>query len=210
MFFFPYQIDIDLKGIPVFTYLICALCIGLFIHQESSYRQFVLSTEGFCQSNVSTSSQEVFSRLAGTESKGCVRVFTWLRSSVFDDVAETRLKSLTEIIKENDWEIEAGRLDAIIKNDYDRFTSTVPADATSKWMYIPDQWDIQRMFMSSFTHADWEHLLFNLIFFFAFAVSAELVMGPVIFLGTVAISCVTTSMVYSYGAFGFSNELPTC
>jgi membrane associated rhomboid family serine protease len=54
------------------------------------------------------------------------------------------------------------------------FLLQLNSSITSGWMYYPDSWNPFTMVSSSLLHADWMHLIGNLIFFIAFAPALEL------------------------------------
>ncbi|MFL0798617.1 MAG: rhomboid family intramembrane serine protease [Cellvibrionaceae bacterium] len=86
---------------------------------------------------------------------------------------------------------------------------TVADEVTVSLMYYPQEYGIKRMFSSAFSHADWEHLIFNLVFFLAFSIAVELSLGSFLFAVFIAFTCVVKSLVYSYGGFGLNNSLPS-
>ena len=65
------------------------------------------------------------------------------------------------------------------------------------------------MLSSSFSHGSWQHLGFNLLFFYVFAASIELIVGLLVFPLIILTMCITTSVAYSYGLFGTNATLPT-
>ena len=53
----------------------------------------------------------------------------------------------------------------------------VPQDLTQALLYSSGSFNVARMFTSDVAHADWLHLVFNLIFFAAFAPAVEAILG---------------------------------
>lgn len=207
LIFFPYKLDIDLKGIPVLTYLVCAICIAMFIHQEYSHRVYSESLDEFCEAG----GNDIFSNIAEVQDKNfCQNLFTNIRLSDDSNVQLSTIAKKIAFIKNKDQlEVSSDQIFSALSVEYVRFEKSVPIDVTTEWWFDPKNINYKRMITSSFSHGDWEHLAFNLIFFFAFSVSAELLLGSVVFFGVLLISCITTSFLYSYGAFGFDNSLPT-
>lgn len=51
----------------------------------------------------------------------------------------------------------------------------IPKSLDAKLMYYPDTYNPFKMLTSALSHADWSHIIFNLIFFFAFAPALEII-----------------------------------
>jgi len=68
------------------------------------------------------------------------------------------------------------------------FRSIVPEDPDNKFAYDTASWNPLHMLSASFAHGDWPHIIFNLIFFFAFATTVEALIGPAAFVAFIIIS----------------------
>lgn len=94
--------------------------------------------------------------------------------------------------------------------EYERFDLIVDRLMATKYWQNPEKQDLKTYFTSSFLHGGLEHLAFNLIFFFAFAVALEQTIGSLLFVIFCAISCLTIGYSYDYGFLGYSGGvLPT-
>ena len=65
------------------------------------------------------------------------------------------------------------------------------------------------MITSSFAHADWFHVIFNVVFFVAFAATVELIVGSFAFVGLLAGSAVFTALIYSVTSVVSGEDIPT-
>jgi membrane associated rhomboid family serine protease len=70
----------------------------------------------------------------------------------------------------------------ILNDELRLYRNYVPVDPDSKFAYDTSSWHPVHMLTASFAHADWGHIIFNLIFFFAFAAAVEAIAGPTAFL----------------------------
>ena len=68
------------------------------------------------------------------------------------------------------------------------FRSIVKDDPGNNYSYDTASWNVWHMITSSFSHGDWGHIIFNLIFFIAFATTVETIIGPVAFVLFILIS----------------------
>lgn len=98
----------------------------------------------------------------------------------------------------------------LFEEHYNKAVIGVPASLDAKLMYDPRYLNPIRMLTSALAHADWWHIIFNLIFFFAFAVALEYIIdSPWRFiLSLVAIEFVT-GIAYSLAVLGGAEPLPT-
>jgi membrane associated rhomboid family serine protease len=74
--------------------------------------------------------------------------------------------------------LEAERLAEV----YARFSGTAPKFLTARLWFERPSWHVGRMLTSAFSHGSWAHVIFNLFFFFAFAATVEILLGPVLFI----------------------------
>lgn len=81
----------------------------------------------------------------------------------------------------------------------------VPTYPDNEFAYYTGSWNPIAMVTSSFTHGSWPHIIFNLIFFYAFATTVEVLIGGFSFIAViVAISIF--SGVFSSMAAGLISE----
>ena len=62
---------------------------------------------------------------------------------------------------------------------YDDFKSSVKPSLTERLAYDPASYNVWHMVTAAFAHASWIHIIGNLMFFFAFGVTVEIVIGSV-------------------------------
>ncbi|MGB5643220.1 MAG: rhomboid family intramembrane serine protease [Gammaproteobacteria bacterium] len=77
-------------------------------------------------------------------------------------------------------------------------------------MYYPDTWNPIRMVTSGVAHADWEHIIFNLIFFYAFSPMLEMAIANAKrYLLTLVAIAFADSITYSLFSLITSEYIPT-
>ena len=187
MLFFPYKAQIKLTKVPVVTILISLLCIAVFIEQSRNEQALFEQTAEYCTAEVAGQIELITDRyLSDLQSWPCEYI-------LLDVYARPRpSKYLNELIREID-----SPYDEVFREHYDRFSDVALTYVTaSLWQERPS-WNIGRMLTGSIAHGSWEHLIFNLVFFFAFAATVELLIGPVLFLGAclglaIGIGCIDT------------------
>lgn len=92
---------------------------------------------------------------------------------------------------------------------YNKLSAELPLDPDRNLAYQPRSYNVLNMLSSQFAHADLGHLAGNLLFFFAFAASIEIVIGSMIF-AIIAIGLsIITSLAYSLSTMGDAAALPT-
>ena len=77
-------------------------------------------------------------------------------------------------------------------------------------MYYPDSPNPFQMITSGLIHADWSHLIGNMIFFFAFAVALEILIGNTfVYLAIIVSITVVSSLAYSLFTALFGSAYPS-
>lgn len=105
----------------------------------------------------------------------------------------------------DDWDYQYGHL----LETYQRFERRVPTSLTDKLAYDPKNPDLWTMVSSTFSHGSLEHLMGNLLFFYIFAASVELVLGYLRFALFILTSIVVTSLAYTYATLSLDVAMPT-
>ena len=90
---------------------------------------------------------------------------------------DRELERMGAILKRAGQSADAERLE----RQYREFEAQAPRYIDRRLWHDRSRLDLSGMLASSFAHGDWPHLIFNLIFFFAFAAAVEMVVGPLLF-----------------------------
>ncbi|WP_075187829.1 rhomboid family intramembrane serine protease [Teredinibacter haidensis] len=194
MIIFPYKVDSELSVVPIVTTLVTLICLITFFVQEYSWYIYKNDIHNFCQHEISDELDKMLSQ------EECIELFVQL-----DLTADPQ-----PIFKQFIHEKHKTHLNSKeILHQLERMHKIVPNSATVDWWYEPGSYDIRSMLTSKVIHLNWMHLLFNLIFFLAFAVGAEQLLGHLTFAVFLLASAIATDMVYCFGALNMSSTSPS-
>jgi membrane associated rhomboid family serine protease len=181
--FLPVKADFHLSRFPAMTILVCVVCLGVFLKQESDWSKFEHAIERYCDGSRSRINQIVLQRVDDLKSSQiCGQAMYEIDNS---DEPEHEIDNIVDALKplsglSNDDSREYVR--QILNDELRLYRNYVPVDPDSKFAYDTSSWHPVHMLTASFAHADWGHIIFNLIFFFAFAAAVEAIAGPTAFL----------------------------
>ena len=181
--FFPVRAQIKLHRWPVLTLVISALCLAVYYAQVRNEEQIGRAVENYCVYGVSASERDAWRQLDASHIEICSHTLAYIHTYPRPEPLFSELEArLNQKLQDP---AEAARVLTELRGSYHRFAVRAPAYLTGRlWMERPS-WNPWRMLTSSFAHGSWGHIIFNLIFFFAFAATVELLLGPVLFLFSV-------------------------
>lgn len=209
MLFFPYRVDMELHRHPILTLAICLLCITIFFNQLNSHAQHQRSLTIFCETGVDRQTLAVLKQLmAGQSGAPCQTVYQSIRASGQPEAMIAVMVEEASALQLFSSE-QANRRYMIdrLTAGYAAFEQAVPNDLTQQLQFNPSQLQIERMITAVFSHGDWVHLVYNLIFFYAFAASVEIIIGSFGFLLVLVCMAIATGFSYSYSVAGTANEM---
>ncbi|PCJ46545.1 MAG: hypothetical protein COA99_02390 [Moraxellaceae bacterium] len=211
MIFLPYKLDSEKKGIPVFTLLVCFVCLFVYWNQYSQDVQHKKTAESFCSKDIDSRSIEILRHVSHSKSGNqCYQILESIREAKhpakkIEEFAQTAKPVGIFKSKADDEKYILNRLERL----YKRYNEQVPKNLTDELSYDPHELDIIKMITSTFSHGSLTHLLGNLLFFYVFAASVELIIGSVVFAGFVGFASIGTSLAYSYAMIDVAEALPT-
>ena len=211
MFFLPYKLDSDLNRIPFITLLICLLSCLIFWNQYRQDARYAQGVDQFCSSSIQRNDLILIRKISHKETDNlCGDLFESIRHAPDPKEKLNELARQSDPIgsfatEEDDYRYRLARLEAL----YDQYESTVPKNLTDKLAYDPKEIDPVRMLTSTFSHGDLMHLLGNLLIFYIFSSSVELLFGSLLYFGFIVFATVGTSLAYSYAMIGIEDALPT-
>jgi len=210
MLFIPYKFDLNLKKVPYLTILVCLLCIGVYTQQYLNEGEFEKRSVYYCNANLSTIDRMAMEKTFGDASPDtCLRLMFELELS---GEPETLIKDYADKSEKFAGFSEADSklyIEDFLLDKYSGYKRSVPALKTKALWYIPDSWNPVTMVTSTFSHGSWDHLIGNLLFFYAFAAAVELVVGSLAFFGVIAAMAFGTNVAYSLAMLSVENPLPT-
>ncbi len=211
MLFLPYKMDTRKQGIPLFTVIICIVCCLVYWEQYEADVNYWDSANSFCQYHLDASTEDLIKRVDPEYSYyTCHQFFESIRNAEnprqrLDELAESA-PPLGLFADERD---DFNYLHSALLSAYRSFERVVPRNLTNDLAYDPNDMSLWKMVTSTFSHGDVFHLLGNLLFFYIFAASVELIIGNVMFALFIGSATVGTSVAYSYVMAGVEGALPT-
>jgi len=210
MFFIPYKFDMALTKIPYLTILVSLICIGVYTQQYLNEIEFEKQSTYYCAKKLTNVERMAMEKAFGDASPyTCLNLMIELELSekpyaVIADYAEKSKKFAGFSVANSKIFIEDYLTDRY--RGYKR--SVLPLKTKELW-YVPDSWNPVTMVTSTFSHGGWDHLIGNLLFFYAFAAAVELVIGSFAFFGVIMAMAFGTNIAYSLAMMPVDDPLPT-
>jgi membrane associated rhomboid family serine protease len=199
--FFPYRACIALHSIPVLTILVCLLCLGVYAAQSSNERALHQAASEHCEREAGRRFAMALRQVAGTdESRVCAGLMLALYHARDPKAELARLAG--------DERPAASHEQALLQS-YASFELSAPRSLTARLWYPPESWNPLRMLTAAVAHGSWSHVIGNLFFFYAFAATIEILLGPFLYLGVLIVLALGTHIVYSLAMMGNAQALPT-
>jgi membrane associated rhomboid family serine protease len=171
--FIPYRAGIKITRIPVMTIVVAVVCLLVYWAQARNENRIVASAKAFCTAELAADIEHGQKRYIHNDSP-CwdVLAHTYLSGN-----PEAHLKWHREKIQAAGDPAAAETLVRV----FQAFAAQAPAFLTERLVKYSGSWNPLRMLTAVVAHGSWDHLLGNLIFFVAFAMVVETVIGPVVF-----------------------------
>ena len=179
--FLPVKADFALPRFPILTVLVCLICFGVFIKQQSDWKEFGMAIDQFCNESRSHIEQIIFECIAASQNMDtCADIMYTIANDPTREESEVIAEMASKIRPLTGFNSEDSReyVRLMLEEETRRFNTLVPPDPDEGLAYYTGSWNPIIMITSSFAHGDWGHILFNLVFFFAFAATVEVLIGP--------------------------------
>lgn len=173
--FVPIRARIQLHKLPVLTILTAIACLAIYYFQARNETRVIQSAVGFCQGAIS-GTPTFLGQGGNVQDRGRHCLERMLRIQTHTRPQE-ELKNQADALRAKGRELEAERLGEL----YNKFAAGSPRFLTASLWFERPSWNVGRMLSSAFSHGSWTHVIFNLFFFFAFAATVEVLLGPVLF-----------------------------
>lgn len=177
--FLPVKADFRLPHFPVLTVLVCVISAGVFLKQQSDWSDFDNAVARYCMKPQSRIEEIVLTRV--DELKNATMCGEVMYNIAHADDPDTEIAEIVQSLKPLSGFSNADSREymlQMLQSELAQFRTLVPPDPDTKVAYYTASWSPVGMLTSSFAHADWGHIIFNLIFFIAFATTVEALAGP--------------------------------
>ena len=182
MLLLPNKADVDLRRWPVLTILVCAICVWVFGRQAISDYRYRQALNDFCTHDVTRDENVAFRYLSESPDQHYCEVLLKIRDAPDSKFAMREFAENARPIPFFEERADSTQyLYGVLSSSYRRFERKVPVNLTDQLHYDPNTLNFGRMITAAFSHGDWWHLVSNLIFFFAFAASVEVITGYLYF-----------------------------
>jgi membrane associated rhomboid family serine protease len=201
-FFFPYRANVETRRLPILTLAVCLICIFVYIAQSFSDSRFEDDCAVFMKKPEVSDYRELMRQWDVDADEACYD-FSYISQLKYPEQYLTDY--VADIVKAGDDQQQQSRenenrldeVNRIILDAYRQQIKDVTPGLTDRLSFKSNQFDVVGTYTAKFAHASWDHILFNLIFFFAFAASVELLAGPIIFLLMFAVIPPLIAVFYS-------------
>ncbi len=205
--FLPIKADFALPRFPILTILVCLICGSVFFKQISDWNEFEVAINKYCELDRSRIEDMVFSRIAELEEYGhCAEMMYTIASAQDGDaIVEEIVMEARPLVGFNR---DDGReyIRQMLNQELREYRSIVPPDPDEGLAYYTESWNPWYMLTSAFAHGDWGHIIFNLVFFVAFAGTVEALIGPLAFVGAIVSISLFTGVFSSVSAYASGNH----
>jgi len=200
MLFLPLKPNFPLPRVPWLTIIVCVTCLAIFAKQQVDREEYTSAIYAHCDERRSHLKEMVFDRIAPDSDNACITIVHGIAISDNESAAISEL--VADIRPLTGFDADETRLyvSNMLQEELGRYHLRVPENPDAWVAYDTSSWNPLQMFMSAFGHADWAHVIFNVIFFAAFAAAVEIMIGPLMFVVTFAAISIFTGLFSSMSA----------
>jgi len=181
--FIPVKADFKLNRFPVLTTLVCIICALVFFKQQSDRSDFEMSIARYCMKPQSRIEQMVMSRVDElTDATMCGEAMFHISMAEDPDAAIAEIVQSLKPLSGFNAEDSREYITQMLRGELAQFRTLVPPYPDTKVAYFTGDWNPIGWLTASFAHDGWGHIIFNLIFFIAFATTVEALVGPIGFI----------------------------
>ncbi|MFV1985202.1 MAG: rhomboid family intramembrane serine protease, partial [Thiohalomonadales bacterium] len=208
MLILPYSTALRLNQIPYVTLTVILLSIMVFFFQLNNYNVIESAVNQYCVSIQDNTNTENEYDYMPQNIQYCFSMLFYMHS--LKDINDWKEIYLGFNDSDDDNKELQKFIPADLKRYQDFLSQGVPANLDVKLMYYPDTLNPFKMLTSTIAHADWSHIIFNLIFFLAFTPALELLVGNKIkFVAVLVLISFVTGIFYSISSLINGQFIPT-
>ena len=208
--FIPVKADFRLARFPFLTTLVCVICAVVFLKQMNDWRDYENAMFDFCDAPRSVIKKMIFREIVGPENDmSCIEVIYGIAQSQDQDATITRI--VTEMKPLNGFSREDSQsyVTDVLREELRNYHIQVPEHPDEGLAYETQTWNPITMLTSTFAHGSWSHIIFNLIFFIAFAATVEVLAGPVAFVAAFVVIGLAAGVFSSVSGFASGEHFST-
>jgi len=209
MIILPYNTELRLSQRPYVVYAVIVVCFIVFYFQQENRKEISQTIGAYCENIYAPNIEsDKFDYMRGDKEACSYFLLLMHFGPELDGWVDYNLK----IFKDKYTRAELEKY-AVFELKYYREllkSTALPEDLDKKLMYYPDTFNPFKMLTSAVSHADWSHIIFNLLFFFAFAPALEVIIGSKLkFFGVLVAIEVIGGVMYSFASIIDGTNIPT-
>jgi membrane associated rhomboid family serine protease len=209
MLFVPIKPNFPLPHVPWLTIIISIVCLAVFAKQQVDREEYAEAIYAHCDKQRSHIKEMLFNRIAPESENACVTIIHGIAMSGDEQAAIEEI--IADIRPITGFDAEETRVYVInmLQEEVYQYHLRVPEDPDAWVAYETSSWNPLQMFMSAFGHGDWAHVIFNVIFFAAFAAAVEIMIRPFMFMVTFVSISICTGIFSSMSAVASGQHFTT-
>ena len=201
--FLPVKPDFRLTRFPILTITVCMICVLVFSSQLSAQFEYDEAVSRYCEKPRSRIEQMVLGEIASLHQLAFCDDIPFILMHA-EDEAETLdqliggLRPLAgfDAIDSHEY------VSQMLKEEVRDYRRSVPPDPNDGLAYYSDSWNPVTMITSAFAHGGWGHIIFNLVFFVAFGLTVEMLIGRTPFIAVILLIALINGVFTSLSAMG--------
>jgi membrane associated rhomboid family serine protease len=206
--FLPVKPDFRLQRFPLLTTLVCLICISVFAGQQIDWYEYDEATDRYCDMSRSRLQQMVFGQIeANHQLEYCDDIAYILHYAEDEDEMIGQLISGMRPLTGFDAKESNDYVSQMLRDELATYRRVVPPDPDEGLAYYSETWNPWNMITSSFAHGGWGHIFFNLIFFIAFGMMVEMLVGRFTYVSLIITISLITGVFTSVSAMANGEEV---
>ncbi len=208
MLILPYSTALRLDRIPYVTFSIILLCVGIFLLQLMNRADINKAVSEYCFSikdsddYASKYDQMVF------DLSYCSLTLRVMHNQY--DIKNWQRFYLDNYRSDETKETLKKHIEYDLQHYNEFLYRGAPRNLDVNLMYYPFTFNPIKMLTATLSHADWPHIIFNLIFFFAFTPALEIIVASKLkFIGIFVAIGLITGVLYSLVSIYDGSKIPT-
>lgn len=208
--FLPVKADFRLARFPYLTALVCLVCIGVFLKQMHDWNNYEEALLSFCDAPRSNIKKMIFNEIVGPGTEmSCIEVIYGIAESEDETATIERIVSQMRPLKGFSAEDSQDYVSGVLVEELRNYKIMVPEHPDEGLAYETASWNPLTMLTSTFAHGNWSHIVFNLIFFIAFAATVEVIVGTFAFVSAFIIIGLVAGIFSSVSALASGSHFST-
>ena len=173
MLIIPYSTALRFNKRPYVTYAVTLLCLLMFYLQINNEAEIDQALNRYCESIYKVDTDKLSLDILSQNKFVCLSTLNHLHERSEHGAFTSLTNELRQDNKNKYSSGDINKIIALLHDHVERFQEVAPGSMLGAFMHFPDELNPIPMITSSLIHGGWGHIIFNLIFFLAFAPAVE-------------------------------------